>query len=148
MLNRRSYLLGVGALIGAGLLLAGFSLPRTAAEVRLNALDIPNQPMGGNQTVRVAEVFSQTPGWLVLHADQGHRTGAIVGWTHVNAGENLGVQVRLRLPDTLNATGLYAVLHADRGSLGRFEYPGPDEPVKTPAGRLAIDRFQLSWMPE
>jgi len=148
MSHKPSKLRWAGLLIGAGLLLVGFALPRTSPEVRLNALEIANQPMGGDRTVRVAEVFSETPGWLVVHADRGHRAGPIIGWTHVDAGEHLQVPVRVRLPETLDASGLFVVLHADGGTLGRFEYPGPDAPARGPQGQTIIDRFQLSLKPE
>lgn len=148
MFHRLSKILWAAPLLGLSMALAAFAPAPASSTTRLNALDITNQSIGGNANVRVAEVFSENPSWIVIHADQGHGAGPIIGWTRIPAGENLNVHIKLNLPPTLEASGLYAVLHADRGTRGRFEYPGPDAPTMDPQGRMVIDRFQLGVQPE
>ncbi len=80
-------------------------------------------------TVTVARVFSQGPGWIVIHAQADGKPGPILGYSPVVNGENKDVVVRIdqsQVTDTL-----YAMLHVDAGIVGTFEFPnGADVPVK------------------
>ena len=79
--------------------------------------------------VTVAKVFSDGPGWIVIHAQADGKPGPIVGFSPVADGENTDVAVEI---DTSGATEtLYAMLHTDAGEVGTWEFPdGPDVPVK------------------
>jgi plastocyanin len=79
-------------------------------------------------TVVVAEVVSNGPGWLVVHAQADGKPGPILGYRAVADGTNPALTVEI---DTANATEiLYAMLHTDAGEVGTFEFPnGPDTPV-------------------
>ena len=82
-----------------------------------------------NETVSIAEVISNGPGWLVVHAQADGKPGPILGYSPLKDGVNTDVQVEI---DAANATEtLYAMLHADAGQVGQWEFPdGPDVPVK------------------
>jgi plastocyanin len=79
-------------------------------------------------TVAIAEVVSNGPGWLVIHAQADGKPGPILGYSAVTDGTNPALKVEI---DTANATEtLYAMLHIDAGEIGTFEFPnGPDTPV-------------------
>jgi len=81
-----------------------------------------------NDTVTVATVVSDGPGWLVIHAQAEGKPGPILGKTALSGGENTNVLVEI---DAAKATEtLYAMLHTDGGEVGTFEFPdGPDSPV-------------------
>jgi plastocyanin len=79
-------------------------------------------------TVTIAEVVSDGPGWLVVHAQLDGKPGPVLGYSPVKDGVNSDVVVEL---DMANATGtLYAMLHTDAGQTGTYEFPGDDAPVK------------------
>ena len=78
-------------------------------------------------TVTIAEVLSNGPGWLVIHADANGAPGRVIGYEAASEGlvKNLLVKI-----DTAKATPvLYAMLHTDAGKVGTYEFPGPDVPV-------------------
>jgi plastocyanin len=78
--------------------------------------------------VTVAEVVSNGPGWLVIHAQADGKPGPILGYSAVSDGTNAALTVEI---DVANATEtLYAMLHTDAGEIGTFEFPnGPDTPA-------------------
>lgn len=82
-----------------------------------------------DSNVTVAKVYSQGPGWMVIHAQADGKPGPILGFTPVADGENSNVVVEI---DRTSATEtLYAMLHVDAGEVGTWEFPGgPDVPVK------------------
>ena len=78
--------------------------------------------------VTIAEVVSDGPGWLVIHAQADGNPGPVLGYSPVVDGANAGVMVEI---DAARATEtLYAMLHTDAGEVGTWEFPeGPDAPV-------------------
>jgi plastocyanin len=78
--------------------------------------------------VTIAEVISNGPGWLVIHAQADGTPGPILGYSPVVDGANPDITVEI---DATAATEtLYAMLHTDAGELGTWEFPnGPDAPV-------------------
>jgi plastocyanin len=78
--------------------------------------------------VTIAEVVSDGPGWLVIHAQADGKPGPILGYSPVASGANAAVMVAI---DASSATEtLYAMLHTDAGEIGTWEFPnGPDAPV-------------------
>jgi len=94
-----------------------------------------------NGTVTINRVVSSGPGWLVIHADNNGAPGADLGWAPLKAGVNWNVRVNL---DPAKATEyLWAMLHVDVGTVGKYEFPGPDVPVTTD-GKVVMKRFELS----
>jgi predicted lipoprotein with Yx(FWY)xxD motif len=78
-------------------------------------------------TIVVEDVVSQGPGWMVIHNQVNGNIGDPIGETAVNSGDNKNVVVNI---DPTKATPvMYAMLHVDAGTVGKYEFPGPDIPV-------------------
>jgi predicted lipoprotein with Yx(FWY)xxD motif len=88
---------------------------------------VSDQPLV-NGTVMVAEVVSDGPGWIVIYTTNVNgQPDQPIGHAPVSDGDNLMVPVTV---DPTMAQGtLYAQLHIDSGTVGKFEFPGPDAPV-------------------
>jgi len=102
---------------------------------------VADQPLADGK-ITVAKVFSDGPGWIVIHAQADGKPGPILGYTQVNDGENLDVAVEI---DATGATQtLYAMLHTDAGTVGTWEFPGgADVPAR--AGEAVITpSFQVT----
>jgi predicted lipoprotein with Yx(FWY)xxD motif/polyisoprenoid-binding protein YceI len=110
--------------------LSPIAIEPTATEEQAHIPDVSvsNQEIMGS-AVNIAEVISNGPGWLVVHAQAEGKPGPILGFSQVGDGENENVVVEI---DIANASEtLYAMLHTDAGEIGKFEFPdGPDAPVK------------------
>lgn len=77
--------------------------------------------------VIIAEVVSDGPGWLVIHAQADGKPGPVLGYAAVSDSSNINVAVVI---DESSATEtLYAMLHTDAGIVGTYEFPGEDGPV-------------------
>jgi uncharacterized surface protein with fasciclin (FAS1) repeats len=119
---KRNYWIGLAVVALAVLGLAPAVFGQFTPEVF--AVD---QPLIDNQ-VTVARVTSPGPGWIVIHADDGAKPGAVLGYTGVPAGISANVKVEI---DPAKATDvLHAMLHVDAGEAGKYEFPnGPDGPA-------------------
>lgn len=96
-------------------------------------------------TVVVADVFSQGPGWIVIHNQADGSLGPPIGFTHVNSGDNKNVTVKI---DSAQATGImYAMLHTDAGVIGKYEFPGPDVPTMLD-GEMIAPSFTATLLSE
>jgi len=78
-------------------------------------------------TVIVADAFSQGPGWMVIHNQVNGSLGPAIGYTRVNDGDNKNIVVKIDPSQTTPV--MYAMLHTDAGTVGKYEFPGPDVPV-------------------
>ena len=84
-----------------------------------------------SDSVLVALVDAMKPGWVVIFTDENGLPGTMLGYAAVPAGTSEDVKVNI---DSKKATSkMIAMLHVDAGTIGTFEYPGPDEPVKNAA---------------
>ena len=78
-------------------------------------------------SVIVADAFSQGPGWMVIHSQVNGNVGPAIGETQLTAGDNKNIVIKI---DPAQATAvMYAMLHIDAGTVGTYEFPGPDVPV-------------------
>jgi len=79
--------------------------------------------------VTIEEVFSDSPGWLVIHAQAEGGPGPILGLVPVEDGRTIDLMVPI---DVTRATEvLYAMLHTNAGETRLWEFPdGDDVPVK------------------
>lgn len=90
------------------------------------SVTVNNQAITGN-TVTIARVVSNGPGWIVIHRQEGTTFGADIGHAALVNGVNNNVVVTI---NTAQATAtLYAMLHTDVGVVGTYEFPGADVPV-------------------
>ncbi len=78
--------------------------------------------------VTIVQATVAGPGWVVIHADNGGAPGPVIGHAPLVEGVNTNVAVTI---DTDAVTPiLHAMLHVDAGTVGIWEFPGPDVPVK------------------
>ena len=78
-------------------------------------------------SVSIVRAVVTGPGWVVIHADNNGRPGAVLGYAPLDEGENNNISVDI---DADAATPiLHAMLHVDAGAVGTYEFPGADEPV-------------------
>jgi collagen type VII alpha len=87
---------------------------------------VSDQRLVGSSLI-VSRVVSDGPGWVVIHNNLQGRPGGMIGFSHVNDGINNDVSVTI--DPKLATASLFAELHRDLGTLGSFEYPGPDVEV-------------------
>lgn len=84
-----------------------------------------------NGSVVVDEVYSDGPGFIVIHTDNEGSPGPVSGWAALPSGHSRRVVVDI---DTSIATPvLYAMLHTDTGEVGVYEFgtvEGADGPVR------------------
>lgn len=99
------------------------AIPATGNQPQVVAND---QTYDGSSVV-IDKVISKGPGWLAVHSQKNGDVGPVIGYTHLNDGENDMVVVKI---DPKQATAvMYAMLHIDAGKVGVYEYPGPDIPA-------------------
>jgi hypothetical protein len=100
----------------------------TSDHVRVRA-----QVVGGDSTLVVPSVLARQDGWIVVHSSAAGNPG--IGVASVKAGLNKNVAVKIDDPKKL--TDLVTVmLHVDAGQKAKYEFPGPDAPVKDSAGNV------------
>lgn len=109
-----------------------------------NSVTVEDQALGEDNSVNVPAATSDTPGWMVIHADQDGGPGPVIGHAPVTAGENEDVGVEI---DAEAATEtLYAMLHVDAGTEGEYEFPGDDVPARDAEGNVVVRPFQVTMM--
>jgi len=112
----------------------------TPAAAAMPSVSVADQPIKDDM-VTVAQVVSNGPGWIVIHADKNGAPGPVLGYSAVKDGENADVAVKLAAEGRTET--LYAMLHTDAGTVGTYEFPGADVPVAmngaaiTPAFKVA-----------
>lgn len=81
-----------------------------------------------DEVVDVDNLYTTQPSWLVIYdSDEGGAPGEVLGNLALTPGlfQNLSVPI-----SGTTSTVLWAVLHADEGEVGKFEYPnGTDLPL-------------------
>jgi len=102
-----------------------------------------NQVADPADEVVVARVVASDSAWLAVRADDAGAPGAVLGHVAVAAGATDEVVVALDRPAT-DGERLWAVLHADAGLPGAWEFPGPDEPLRDGEGALVADSFLVA----
>lgn len=107
---------------------AGTAAPGAAVSGSLDAAD---QTSDG-KTITVSAVnITGSSGFIAVHADASGGPGPVVGHAAVPEGDSTSVVITLDAPIT---TGAYwPMLHTDAGTIGTYEFPGPDGPVKSGA---------------
>jgi hypothetical protein len=105
------------------------------------AVTVLDQEIVHDEFLSVARVVSPGPGWIVIYTDAGGQPDAIIGYAPVKPGENQDVVVKVN--GSAASPVLYAVLFMDRGTVGKFEFPGPDQPVQV-GGKRVMAAFQAS----
>jgi plastocyanin len=103
---------------------AATSVPEAAAIIP--SVTVADQAIV-EDSVTIAQVVSDGPGWLIVHADNSGQPGPVLGYSLVSDGENKDVVIRIDVSDATQT--VYAMLHSDGGTVGSYEFPGSDGPV-------------------
>jgi hypothetical protein len=99
----------------------------------------------------VDSVTAAHSAWVVIYRDPDFTADNLVGYAPVNAGANLGVKVVVSLPKINHAPTLWAVLQADNGTRGIFEWglrqrAYADSPVAE-SGQVVMINFETTAPP-
>jgi len=107
------------------------------------AVTISDQKLASDNSLTVDKVIAAVDGWIVIHADNNGAPGTVLGHAAVKAGENDSVKVTL---DDVNDLGTvaWAMLHIDAGTMGTYEFPGADVPVKDASGNIVMMKFNVT----
>ena len=104
----------------------------TAAATVTGSLAAVDQTSDGKTITVKAVNIKGAKGFIAVHADVSGAPGPVVGHVAIPEGDSSNVVVKL---DSTVASGSYwPMLHLDAGTIGTYEFPGPDGPVKDSAG--------------
>ncbi len=104
------------------------------------SVEVEDQKIVNNQVI-VKKVVSPGPGWIVIHADADGSPGTILGKTAVSHGINTDVKVTLATDGRMDI--MYAMLHADNGTRGTFDFPNGDDKPVTVNGSIVTPSFNI-----
>lgn len=113
--------------------------PAAAAAIT-PSLIVNNQNLANN-SITVASVSSNGPGWVVIHNSINGMMSGIIGLSHVSSGTSRNVVVAI--DPTLATANLFAELNKDVGRAGYFDFPTLDTPVMV-NGQPVTDTFVIS----
>ena len=100
-----------------------------------------NDQASDGTSVTVADVVSAGPGWIAIHRQDSGGVGPPIGYAALKEGDNKDVVVKI---DPSKATPeMYAMLHVDAGTVGAYEFPGPDAPVMV-NGQMLAPSFKIN----
>lgn len=85
------------------------------------AIAVKGQDLYHINPITVDSVATPVDGWLVIYKNRDLTSGSIVGYAPVYQGANSGVKVAIA-PKALGEPTLWAVLQADKGAHGLFEW--------------------------
>jgi uncharacterized surface protein with fasciclin (FAS1) repeats len=119
------------------LLVLGFA-PAASAQYTPEVFAVDHDVV--DATVVVSRATINEAGWVVIHADINGLPGLAVGSAPLPKGVSANVRVPVQL--TAATETLHAVLHSDAGTLGTYEFPGPDLPLMV-SGKIVMDPFTV-----
>jgi LPXTG-motif cell wall-anchored protein len=117
-------------IVGGNIIMKQIAVTEAAAvgqPAAADAVEASNQAIS-NGSITVASVTASVDGWIVAHLDEGDKPGKVIGQTAVKAGANRNVAIKLS-EDVPVGGKLWPMLHIDAGTIGTYEFPGPDAPV-------------------
>ncbi|KXK13393.1 MAG: hypothetical protein UZ15_CFX003003361 [Chloroflexi bacterium OLB15] len=97
-----------------------------------------------NGSVRINQVFSNTPGWIAIHIDSDGSPGPVAGLGAVGPGLTAGINIPV--DTTMITPTLFAMLHTDDGQVGTYEFDGSsglDNPVSVD-GQVVTPSFVVA----
>lgn len=106
------------------------------------SVDVSDQAVANN-AITVANVNAAQDGWIVAHLDEGGKPGKVLGQTAVKAGDNKNVSIALSEAVPVGGK-LWPMLHVDAGTIGTYEFPGADTPVKDASGNIVMKQITVT----
>ncbi|MGE5222263.1 MAG: hypothetical protein ACM3PY_07490 [Omnitrophica WOR_2 bacterium] len=86
-------------------------------------ITVSNQQVMNGQ-VKIDRVVSAGPGWVAIFNEQNGQPDTLIGYAHLQNGENMNVVVNVNAGQV--TPNLYAFLLVDAGKIGVYEFPGSD----------------------
>jgi hypothetical protein len=144
-MTQRLRWLGMAGLIGLIVLLA---LAPTATGAPLaqaaDSVTAADQAIN-NGSIVVAEVNATQNGWIAVHVDQGGKPGPVIGHAAAPKGKTSNLAVKLE-QDVPVGGKVWPMLHIDAGTIGTYEFPGPDAPVVVD-GNIVMKQISITAAP-
>ncbi len=99
-----------------------------AAATVSGSIDVADQSSDGTTITVDAVNITGSAGFIAVHADAEGQPGPVVGHAAIPEGDSSAVVITLDAPVTTGS--FWPMLHLDAGTVGTYEFPGPDGPVK------------------
>jgi LPXTG-motif cell wall-anchored protein len=118
--------------------------PTAAPSGPTPSISAGDQPISNNM-ITVAKVVAAQDGWIAVHKngpDGKLLVTPIVGKVAIKAGTTENVKVELTESFAAGDV-LYPMLHIDAGTLGTYEFPGPDSPVQVD-GNVVVTKLTVT----
>ncbi len=97
-------------------------------------------------SIKVKRVVAAQDGWITVHANTAdNKPGDQLGHTPIKAGENTNVVIKLSSTPKAGDK-VWPMLHIDAGTIGTYEFPGPDAPVIV-GGNIVMKQITLTTPP-
>jgi len=97
-------------------------------------VDVDDQLVSSDNKVTIGKVLAQQDGWIAIH--NGDTGFPVIGYAPIKAGINQDVAVPV---DATKVTDkMTAMIHIDAGTIGKYEFPGPDAPAALGKSSLPI----------
>ncbi len=100
-----------------------------------------------NSQANIKWIYSDGPGWIVVHLDDNGRLGNIVGYTPIEHGWNTDVRVKLNMTDQ---SKVWAAYYKDKGTINIFEIsdrPYSADFCESPDHPYIVCRYNLGFLP-
>jgi len=141
-MTQRLRWLGMAGLVG---LIGLFALAPTAGAAPLaqaaDSVTAADQAISGGSII-VAEVNASQDGWIAVHIDQGGKPGPVIGHAAAKKGKTSNLTVKLE-QDVPVGGKVWPMLHIDAGTIGTYEFPGPDAPVVV-GGNIVMKQISIT----
>jgi predicted lipoprotein with Yx(FWY)xxD motif len=138
--------------VGLQTITAAFATTGTSTAVQPDSLPlsvlVDDQPLRGGDTLIIAEVVSDGPGWIGIHLSEANGElshTAAIGASQLVDGLNTNVVVKINNPGRATEK-LWGMLHYDREPIGEYDYPtapSNDEPALV-NGEHVVDDFLVT----
>jgi hypothetical protein len=138
-MTQRLRWLGTAGLI---VLVALFALVPTAGLAQAtDSVSAVDQALN-NGSIVVAEVNAAQDGWIAVHIDQGGKPGPVIGHAAAPKGKTSNLSIKLE-QDVPAGGKVWPMLHIDAGTIGTYEFPGPDAPVVV-GGNIVMKQISIT----
>ena len=126
-MSRQFRSIGIVAVIVLVAMFALVPVAGAAPATQTGTVDAADQAIVDG-SITVASITAGQDGWIVAHLDENGAPGKVIGETAVKSGDSK--DVKIKLSEDVPAGGkLWPMLHIDAGTIGTYEFPGPDAPV-------------------
>lgn len=141
-------------LLGLILLLLGFAACKdsgsdTGDKTNVN-LEVETQGTQNGNQLLISSVTADEAGWVVIHRDNGNdapQVPDIIGKVHIDPGTTTDIMLPVDFSKSVaNGEKLWAMLHADNGTAGKYEFDGSEnsyDPPVTSNNQIVMQQFTI-----